>query len=124
MKKYNYHYNDDSDNYDNCEEGYWGYMRDRKADRKQTIKVNDKKSSDYDFDGYWGNFKDSHVNNDIAERNEFGLSESPNSILTSYTSPFQNFGLGDETNEDSIEKGIEYDYKNSKFKIQAKKRDE
>jgi hypothetical protein len=166
---------DDSDD-DYEKKGYWGYMRDKKADRRQqkrcyssnsllnqtpstatARRLNNNNSSNKSknaspglaqpsppqpdkYDGYWGLFKDSHLDLSKASitppaetkkssRDEkspklFDLTfdsteDSPSTASTLYTSS------GAEVRhvaEAKLPKKIVYDYK--RFKIEAQKRDE
>lgn len=130
-------------------EGYWGYMRDRNADQK--ILVNE--SSQTTFDGYWGSFKDPQTPIEILNDKESLTTENssddnginivtPNSASPSIMSlsssinslsRFKDMWTDEDdtypkTNSifDRYQKNLEYDYnyKTSKLKIQACKRDE
>jgi len=58
LKSYDFHYeNEEEDDVDGISEGYWGYLRDRNADKKNSLINNPKHNS---FDGYWGFFKDAN----------------------------------------------------------------
>jgi len=57
LKRYDYHFENEEDDADGVSEGYWGYLRDRNADKKQSPLANAKLSS---YDGYWGFFRDAN----------------------------------------------------------------
>ena len=129
-------------------EGYWGYMRDRNADQKTF--VND--GSQASYDGYWGSFKDPHTIEVLNDKESLTTGSSyddnginivtPNSTspsIMSLSSSINSLSRFKDmyTDEDDplqrsnsiferYQKNLEYDYnyKTSKLKIQACKRDE
>lgn len=105
--RYDFHYSIDSNNLDDYEtntKGYWGYIRDKKADRNQSTKAG--KS---DYDGFWGQFKDSQVDFNLKFSNELSIKEKP-----------KNSGSFSTESESSST----FNYKISQLKIQARKREE
>lgn len=148
LKRYDYHYENDDDDDENMREGYWGYMRDRNADQKTF--VND--GSQASYDGYWGSFKDPHTIEVLNDKESLTTGSSyddnginivtPNSTspsIMSLSSSINSLSRFKDmyTDEDDplqrsnsiferYQKNLEYDYnyKTSKLKIQACKRDE
>lgn len=143
LKRYDYHFENEDDDYDSIREGYWGYLRDRNADRKQI----DVKNASNNYDGYWGSFKDSTFevwnNKDKLESSSvhddnymsMGTSVSNSPSILSLSSSINSLSRFRDVDEDDLrassifdkyEKKLEYDYnyKTSKLKIQACKRDE
>ena len=140
LKRYDYHYNTDDD-YDGVSEGYWGYLRDRNADRKLLI-PNETNASSYD--GYWGLFQDPQASEfgtlnkvtnlkSLEEDDECPVfnvltpsSSSPSILSLSSSinslSRFKDLCVEDDEKPSSLFEI--YEYKNSKLKIQACKRDE
>lgn len=151
LKRYDYHYENEDDESDDVREGYWGHIRDRNADKRSSPLSDTNQNS---YDGYWGLFKDpvcevtdrkellqmakgSYDENGInipspccsKSSSIASLSSSINSLTrfkdvcyddeeTSYSKSKSRF--------DNYETKLEYDYnyKTSKLKIQACKRDE
>ena len=59
LDRYDFFYNnEDPDDYESVSQGYWGYLRDVKADRKLN---NTNNASTGNHDGYWGVFQDFHA---------------------------------------------------------------
>jgi hypothetical protein len=144
LKRYDYQYNHDDDDEDETDrelQGFWGYLRDKNADRKlNTCNLPNKKETSKDNEtGYWGIFRERRLDGDdddgLDKHSEssslsasFSLSSSINSL-----SRFKDSNLDTDYNENeisrSLSKGLsssfrDFDYKTSKFKIQARKRDE
>ncbi len=140
---------DDSDD-DYEKKGYWGYMRDKKADRQrqQQQRYSSKNnllspssastlnpSQTNEYDGYWGLFKDSHLDlsksspvaeikkaNKIEKNAKFNLTfDSDDSQTSSHVSSNVEEAKN-SAQENKLPKKIVYDYK--RFKIEAQKRDE
>lgn len=106
--KYDFNYDidiDDLDEFENNTKGYWGYLRDKKADRNASSTNPSQLENNYD--GYWGIFKDESSDNELSSGDEAdeGL------VL-------KNDDLSDNSNTRS------FNYKISQLKIQAGKRDE
>lgn len=141
LKRYDYHY-DETEEQD-LNEGYWGYLRDRNADTKQSAQDNDNKPNSHD--GYWGHFKDVNFTDrstkaiDIGggvDEMKVGSPDSAGMSLSSSISSLSRFvdyereddccGGGGKGIFEGYAKKLEYDYnfKTSKLKIQACKRDE
>lgn len=144
LKRYEYQYNHDDDDEDEADrelQGFWGYLRDKNADRKlNTSNMPNKKETGKDNqNGYWGIFRERRLDDDdedgLDKRSEssslsasFSLSSSINSL-----SRFKDPNLDTDYNENEISRSLtkglsssfrDFDYKTSKFKIQARKRDE
>lgn len=147
-KRYESHFEEtEDDDFDSVREGYWGHIRDRNADRKQIDIKSEKQNS---YDGYWGTFKDTNfdVNTDkigltIPGSNNDEIygslkSNSPSMMSLSSSinslSRFKDSYMDEEESPfnraasifDKYEKKLNYDYnyKTSKLKIQACKRDD
>lgn len=144
-KRYESHFEEtEDDDFDSMREGYWGHIRDRNADRKQ---INIKSKHLNSYDGYWGVFKDSNTEIDknglmIPESNDdiYGSLKSNSPSMMSLSSSINSLSrfrenyMDDEESPfhkaasifDKYEKKFNYDYnyKTSKLKIQACKRDE
>lgn len=131
LKSYVYQYNNDDDETDEEIQGFWGNFRDKNADRKLSKKEQNKNT---DFhDGYWGTFKDNHLNSDDLDKSEPGSPTSTFSLSSSINSLSR---FRDISNDNDYEEHckslsssfretrLDFDYKTSKFKIQARKRDE
>lgn len=154
LKRYDYHHVDEGeeDDYDSVREGYWGHIRDRNADRKQN-QLDLANLPSYDgYWGYFkdddldNNF---NVSNDKEQLERPGQIDGngwnvPSSPACSFESSPSVLSLSSSINSlsrfleeeeafhrppsifDKYEKRLEYDYnyKTSKVKIQACKRDE
>jgi hypothetical protein len=135
--KYEYHYcnglDDDEDNSYGYKAGYWGWIRDRAADKKP----NAQQPVANDFDGFWGAYRDSHLN--LAQLSDFDSKlKNTEAKAQKSTKPRVHFSslkdLSNTLDEDTLDydenatsaaqRKLEYDYKRSKLKIQARKRDE
>lgn len=146
---YDYDQNDDDETTEELEQqSYWGYLRDKNADRKLTnpsTNINTKKkkketaSKQIEInDAYWGIFKDTHLNSTECELETnrcFSESSSPSHTTYSLSSSINSLSRFKDTDLDHEQSDIksasyceaarlDFDYKTSKFKIQARKRDE
>lgn len=151
LKRYDYQYNhDDDEDDDETLEGFWGYLRDKNADRKlnntrnaasNTKKETTKDNKETDI---WGIFRDDGDGVDdlpgkgYSESSSlsasFSLSSSINS-LSRFKEPAAaatTASLDIDYSESEISRSLsklsssfrDFDYKTTKFKIQARKRDE
>lgn len=144
LKSYVYEYNNDDDITEHEHLSYWGYLRDKNADRKLNTSAplasNNTKKKEFtskqadSSDAYWGLFKDTHLTLDDLDRasvssspsRTFSLSSSINSL-----SRFKDTETAEASAHDSDFKSasycettrLDFDYKTSKFKIEARKRD-
>ena len=150
-KRYDYHhFEHEEDDYGSVREGYWGHIRDRNADcKKQQLDLATLSA----YDGYWGFFRDCEDDGfDVANGKTLlerpGSSENVGAVpsspvcslegspsLLSLSSSINSLSRFLEEDEalrkpaslfNRYEKRLEYDYnyKTSKVKIQACKRDE
>ena len=137
LDRYDFFYNnEDPDDYESEAIGYWGYLRDNKADRKLQLNKNNTIASNHD--GYWGLFQDFHLNNEHFKREVKKPVETKKSVKFSVES--NSDAELDSESMSSIEDDYEfasskcidenpstkliYDLCSSKFKIEACKRDE
>ncbi|CAF0735126.1 unnamed protein product [Brachionus calyciflorus] len=111
--RYDFNYNIDSYNLDDYEtnlKGYWGYIRDKHADRN----ISTKNPIKIDYDGYWGQFEDNQ--SEIARKlRDTPIIIKPNEEKT-IVKPSQA-----PLDSDNFQK---FNYKISQLKIQAKKRED
>jgi len=143
LKRYDYQYNNEyEDDYDETEyeqQGFWGYLRDKNADlnvnnnnkiMKGTAvaannKTNKKRTNEL-HDGYWGNFQDNHLiqtentnntcnnnnRNKIDHDNNLDKSslESSLSATFSLSSSINSLSRFRDTSLCNGDNGTEYDY--------------
>ena len=104
--RYDFNYNIDSynlDDYETIKKGYWGYIRDKNADKSAPCSKLNKSN----YDGFWGQFKD-----------EMGFENSKNSNEYLSSNRKKRSTSSESENRQTIT------YKISQLKIQAKKREE
>ena len=133
MDRYDFFYNnEDPDDYESTTQGYWGYLRDKRADRSSSNSPVELKTT---YDGYWGTFKDFHLDefsNYESLKTDLDKAKVTFDILAemdSSTTPSEDENLLNNANEsnsktDTCATKLIYDVYSSKFKIEAGKRDE
>jgi hypothetical protein len=140
LDRYDFFYNnEDPDDYESVSQGYWGYLRDTKADRK--VQLNKTNAPTNNHDGYWGIFQDFHLSNEYFKNELKKTIESKKSVKFCFDSgsdiehdsesissndedyAFSSSKIAPDLSENPTTKLI-YDVCSSKFKIEACKRDE
>lgn len=90
------------DDYETVKKGYWGYIRDKNADRNAPCSKLNKSN----YDGFWGQFKDE-------------------SGVENYRCSNENLSIRKKRSTSSESENRQtFNYKISQLKIQAKKSDE
>ena len=127
----NYEPDTDEDEEAATAQGYWGDVRDTGADRRHPRRFHSvngllggqEPAIKYYYDGFWGSIKDLHLDQVVKiEEEEEERSVGANSANNSQ--PDQTEELRFSVDEKKTSKKFMYDYKRSKFKIEAQKRDD